>query len=216
MYGKWAKVIRGGTVRTAPHDEAAEVCRLRDVQTTVVFEKYNTNGAWAKVISEGREGWTRSYRIALDGVRADLKFGCEEWLDKPYGLHLVPREEHDTEAEDQEPVKVVYREVPAAEPPTEDGPAREAEILNAGVLGFSDVPGAPGPRGFLEPGGGTLQLLDRWLTSRERIAALKAASAKDRTPVSVARYNLATAAIRCATFGLAAYVALTVALRLLG
>jgi len=207
------KVVRGGRIYSEPGDGGCTVGTLTDGQCVRVDGPVR-EGRWISIHANGVQGYTKSYRVALRDVRCDEQYGYGGWGHKTdirdetpenYSMKRYEEPEDQDVKCDTSPEPVVVE--------IERGPASEAEILNAGVLGISTIPGDSGAKGFLEPGGGTLQLIDRWLTSRERRAALKANSAGKTVPISQARYGLLTTITRCATFGLAAYGAAEIALR---
>ena len=91
-------------------------------------------------------------------------------------------------------------------------PAVQAAILDAGQQ--MTLPSQDGPRGYLEPGSGMLALIDRYLLSKERRAAL--ASVNDERGVAAqARYLFAATMVRWTVVGLAFYGAFEIARKII-
>jgi hypothetical protein len=216
-------VVREGTLYSEATDRSESVGRLERGQRARVLEKIG-DGGWIKVQSDGQVAYTKSYRLMVNGARLDLRYGYTGWLNKPYGVEesreVLAEETRLNAAEAKVEACEEDEDCDACDEQTvtiSTGVVQEAAILDAGQLGLSPVPGGEGRSyGFFEPGGGTLQFLDRLFTSRERKAALKAQSAGRSAPISKARYAFGASLCRCATVGGVAYCAMQVALAAIG
>jgi len=218
-------VVREGTLYEEASDHSRSVGRVERNQTVRVLEKIG-DGRWIRVQVGGQVAFTKSYRLLVNEVRLDVRYGYTGWANKPYALA-----ESYAKFADEQSLEARAQAIESEEGCEDEdcggceeqtvtistGVVPEAAILDAGGQGLSEVPGGEQTgRGFLEPGSGTLQFLDRLFTSRERKVALKAQSAGRSAPISQARYAFAASVCRCATVGGVAYCAMQVALKALG